>query len=464
VAGIGFQLERLGHRGGIGGIANAAVSGAVISSGPWLLTIVAVLLLQHWTRVHMLADGAVIQTIIVYAFCGSVVIAAPLSMISVRLASDRLFASDGDSVPGILLVALTWATMPALVVGTMVFGGIAQLSPKVTFLATAFLTLLTHLTIAAPFLTATKRHGPILIGYVGGIAFSALLIALIGSKDITALLVMLCAGLGFTLLFVVAAIRREFPCAPSWPKDLDASVRRMMHVGLAGLTYSLAAWVDKWLLWWSPASAETVGALRLNAINDQASFLGLLTIIPALTLILIVSETRLERAFSSLMIRSTGTSKLGRIEEARRDVAQAIRENLRLLIAMQAVIAATCWVLGPEILRVLGADARGIFAFRLTVVGVIFHSVAIYSTIVLSYYDLFGRIVAIWSLFIAVSIAGTLASWDLGFASFGWGYMAGAVAGSALAIAFVAEATIRLIYLVFVGNNPAVVGEPRYWI
>jgi uncharacterized membrane protein len=202
----------------------------------------------------------------------------------------------------------------------------------------------------------------------------------------------------------------------------------------------------------------------LNAINDQASFLGLLTIIPALTLILIVSETRLERAFSSLMIRSTGTSKLGRIEEARRDVAQAIRENLRLLIAMQAVIAATCWVLGPEILRVLGADARGIFAFRLTVVGVIFHSVAIYSTIVLSYYDLFGRIVAIWSLFIAVSIAGTLASWDLGFASFGWGYMAGAVAGSALAIAFVAEATIRLIYLVFVGNNPAVVGEPRYWI
>jgi uncharacterized membrane protein len=331
-------------------------------------------------------------------------------------------------------------------------------------LATAFLTLLTHLSIAAPFLTATKRHRPILIGYVGGIAFSAILIALVGSKDITALLLMLCAGLGFTLLFVVAAIRREFPSAPSWPEDLNASVRRMIHVGLAGLTYSLAAWVDKWLLWWSPASAETVGALRLNAINDQASFLGLLTIIPALTLILIVSETRLERVFASLMIRCTGTSKLGRIEDARRDVAQAIREDLRLLIVMQAVIAATCWVLAPEILRVLGSDARGIFAFRLTVVGVIFHAIAIYSTIVLSYYDLFGRIVAIWSVFIGVSIAGTLASWDLGFASFGWGYMAGAVAGSALAIGFVAEATIRLIYLVFVGNNPAVVGESRYWI
>jgi uncharacterized membrane protein len=217
-------------------------------------------------------------------------------------------------------------------------------------------------------------------------------------------------------------------------------------------------------LWWSPGSAETVGALRLNAINDQASFLGLLTIIPALTLILIVSETRLDRIFSSLMIRCTGTSKFGRIEDARRDVAEAIRNDLRLLIVMQAVIAATCWVLAPEIFRVLGLDARGIFAFRLTAVGVVFHSVAIYSTIVLAYYDLFGRIVAIWSLFIGVSILGTLASWDLGFASFGWGYMAGAVAASALAIAFISEATIRLIYLVFVGNNPAVVGERRYWI
>lgn len=464
MAGIGFQLERIGRAGGVGGIASAAVHGIVISSGPWLLTIVAVLLLQHWTNTHMMADGAVIQTIIVYAFCASVVISAPLSMVSVRLASDRLFASDGEAVPGILLVSLTLATAPALLAGSIVFGSIAGLPPRVTFLATAVLTLLTHIAIAGPFLTATRKHRPILMAYLGGVGLSALLIVLLGSTEISALLTTLCAGLAFTLLFLVSAIRHEFSSPPSWPEHLGAKVRHLAHVGFAGLTYALAAWVDKWLLWWAPASAETVGGLRLNAINDQASFLGLLTIIPALTLILIVSETRLERTFANLMIRCTGTSKLDRIEDGRRDLARTIGYDLRLLVAVQTVLAATCWVLAPEIFRVVGLDARGIFAFRLTTVGVIFHSVAIYSTIVLSYYDLFGRIVAVWSLFIGVSVLATLASWDLGFASFGWGYLAGAVAAAALAIALLSEATIRLIYLLFVGNNPAVVGEVRYWI
>jgi uncharacterized membrane protein len=271
-------------------------------------------------------------------------------------------------------------------------------------------------------------------------------------------------GLAFTLFFLIAVVRHEFPSPALWPQNLGSDLRHLAHVGFAGLAYALAAWVDKWLLWWAPASAETVGGLRLNSINDQASFLGLLTIIPALTLILIVSETRLERKFGSLMIRCTRTSKLNRIEDARRDLARTIRSDLRLLVVLQTVLAATCWVLAPEIFRLVGLDARGIFAFRLTCVGVIFHSVAIYSTIVLSYYDLFGRILAVWSLFILVSAFGTLSSWDMGFASFGWGYLSGAVAAAALAVALTSEATVRLIYLLFVGNNPAAVGEKRYWV
>lgn len=37
--------------------------------------------------------------------------------------------------------------------------------------------------------------------------------------------------------------------------------------------------------------------------------------------------------------------------------------------------------------------------------------------------------------------------------------MAGAVIGASTGLALVAEATVNLTYLVFVGNNPAVVGR-----
>lgn len=458
MAGIGFQLERLARDGGVGGIASAAVYGTVVSSGPWLLTVGAVLLLQRWT-----GGMTVIQTILIYAFSASAVIAAPLSIISVRMASDRLFAADRDAVPGVLLAAISLAVVPALLAGNIMFGMIGAQPATVTFLATAIVVLLAQVSIAAPFLTATKRHQPILIGYLAGVGGATLIIRLFDLHDPTALLASIAGGLAVALLLLTATICAEFPASPTWPANWSKDVRRLTPVGFAGLASALAAWIDKWLLWWSPASVGTIGGLRLNSINDQSSFLGLLTIIPGLALMLIVSETRLETSFSNLMARCTGTSKLARIEEGRRDVARTILRDLRLLVLVQAVLAGICWVLAPEIVRLIGFDARGIFAFRLTVVGVIFHVVTIYATTVLSYYDLFGRILAIWTTFVAVSAVATLASWDLGFASFGYGYLAGALAAASLALALLADATIHLTYLLFVGNNPAVVGDLGYW-
>lgn len=465
MAGIGFQLEQMGREGGLGGIASAAIHGAVISSGPWLLTVCAVFMLQRWTGSHMAsADHVVVQTIFVYAFSASVVIAAPLSMIATRIASDRMYAADRDAVPSVLLAALTWATVPALLAGNLIFGMAAALPPEMMFLATAILTLLTHIWIAGPFLTATKRHRPILAAYLAGMVAAALPIFLLGSLGPVALLAIIAGALTITVSLLVATIKGEFPTPPSWPRNGIEDIRRVTHLGLAGLANALALWIDKWLLWWGPDSVATIGVLRLNPINDQASFLGLLTLVPGLTLMLIVSETRFENAFSKLMDRCIGTSSRSHIEEGRREVAQTILRDLRLLIVAQAVLAAVCWVLAPEIFRSLGIDARGIFAFRLTVLGVIFHLVVIHATIVLSYYDLFGRILAIWLLFVAASAIGTLACWNMGFASFGWGYLAGAVAAASLALALVADATMHLTYLLFVSNNPAVVGDVRYWI
>ena len=53
--------------------------------------------------------------------------------------------------------------------------------------------------------------------------------------------------------------------------------------------------------------------------------------------------------------------------------------------------------------ELIGADPRGIFAFRHTSAGAVFHLVAIGATVVLSYYDLFARVVLIWVSFALAS-------------------------------------------------------------
>jgi hypothetical protein len=81
----------------------------------------------------------------------------------------------------------------------------------------------------------------------------------------------------------------------------------------------------------------------------------------------------------------------------------------------------------------------------------------------LSYYDPFGRILAVWGVFLIVSASATFVYGGAGIAGFGFGYLTGAVAAASVAVALVVEATTQLTYLLFVGNNPAVVDQGRLW-
>ncbi|WP_150291410.1 exopolysaccharide Pel transporter PelG [Sphingobium estronivorans] len=464
MAGIGFRLDRIAREDGLGGIASAAFHGAVVSSGPWLMTAFAIFLLQGWTRsVMQPADHAIVQASLVYAFGVSTVITAPLAMIATRMASDRFYLGERNAIPPILMAALVFATIAAQIAGNMLFGFAAAMRPDLFLLATAILTLFAQIWIASPFLHATWRHRPIFLAYVSGIAMTAVALFLIRPTAPEAVLAAIAAGLIVTLALLIAAIREDFPGSAVWRLKSIGRMPGMIVLGAAGLANALAIWIDKWLLWWAPGSVQAVGALRVNPINDQASFLGLLTMIPGLTLILVTTETRFDRVFADLMAQCMGTANRHRIEKARRKVGRTIRLDLRLLMVEQAILACFCWVLAPEIIRLLDLNARAIFGFRLTALGVVFHLVAIQMSIILSYYDLSGRIVAVWGSFMIASAIGTLLLRDAGFAGFGFGYLAGAVTGASLAVALVMQATGNLTYLLFVGNNPAVVGNARFW-
>lgn len=464
MAGIGFQLVKMAREGGVGGIVGAALHGALISAGPWLITAVAMILLQHWAPAMVGAGAAdMVRTVLIYAFSLSALVAGPIAVLATRLAADRLFARDSAGVPGILVLALAAGGSIALLLGAWVFGGLAALSLPRAALASLLLAWLTQIWIASPLLTALRRYRAVPVAYLIGIGTAAALLALLSEPGGTLILGGVTAGAGVTLAAILIILRRYFRDHPALPPRDLIGVRLAGIVAAAGLAGAVAIWIDKWLLWAGPGSIVALGALRLNPINDAGSFLGLLTLVPGLTLILIVSETRFDRAFGDLMARCTGTSTLARIEEARAELIATLLDGLRLMVLMQALVAALAWVLAVPLFELIGADPRGIFAFRHSAAGTVFHIVAIGATIVLSYYDLFARVVLILASFALASALAVWLQWDAGSAAFGWGYMAGAVVGASVGLALVADATIRLVYLLFVGNNPAVVGREGRW-
>jgi uncharacterized membrane protein len=346
-----------------------------------------------------------------------------------------------------------------VMLGALIFGVLAGLPLVQALMATIALTWLTQIWIAAPLLTALRRYHSVSLAYLAGIGAAAGLLLMLPRPDTTVVLTVIAGAIGLTLVAIMVLIRRRFADVPVPPRFDTITPSLAAIVAAAGVAGVAAIWIDKWLLWFGPGSQRTLGLLRLNPINDQGSFLGLLTLIPGLTLLLIFVETRFDRSFGDMIARSTGTSTLHRIEEARTEVVATMIDGLRALVLVQALVAALAWVFAVPLFDLIGADARAVFAFRQTSVGAIFHVIAIAATVVLAYYDLFGRILLTWAAFAIGSAVATLLQWQAGFAAFGWGYMAGAVVGASVGLAQVAEATVNLTYLIFVGNNPAVVGR-----
>ncbi|MCE7796311.1 exopolysaccharide Pel transporter PelG [Sphingobium sufflavum] len=460
MAGIGFQLAKMAGKGGFGGIVGAAAYGAMVSAGPWLVTVVATLALARWMPGRVAAaDIGAVQTVLIYGFSLSALSAAPGSLLTVRLVSDRLYAGQEERVPGLVIAALLAGGVLAFALGAVMFGFLAGLSFRDALLATLLLTWLTQIWIVSPLLTAIHHYRLVTLSYVAGAGTAALLIG----HALTSILIALAAGAVTTLILLLFALRHHFRAAP----HLDAADRpepkQALLLVLAGCAAAGAMWVDKIMLWQGPGSVATLGALRLNPVNDYGSFLGILTIIPGLTLILIATETRFDRAFGDLLARCTGTSTMERIEQARREILAVILRDFRLLLVVQSLFAALSWVFAVPLFDALGGDTAGIFAFRHTAAGVLFHLIAIQMTVILSYYDLFGRILLVWGSFVIASIAAVWLQWDLGVAAFGRGYMTGALAAAAVGFATVLHSTSQLTYLLFIGNNPAIIGARGRW-
>jgi uncharacterized membrane protein len=465
MAGIGFQLARVARDGGVGGIAGAAIHGAVISAGPWLMTAAGMALLERWAATRLsVAEGNIVQTVLIYAFSLSALAAAPIGIVATRMVADRLFARDAAGIPGILLAALVAGGAIGLAVGALTFGVLAGLPIGPAIAAAITLAWLTQIWIAAPMLTALNRYRAVPAAYLAGIGAAALALMLVPQATLLPVLGIIAGGAGVTLAAIAVLLRRQFVGTAVLPARDAIPTRLATIIALAGVAGVAAIWIDKWILWFAPDSLRAVGWLRLNPINDEGSFLGLLTIVPGLTLLLIVTETRFDRTFGSMLARCTGTSTMERIEDARAEVVATMLNSLRLLVLVQTLVAALAWVLAAPLFDAIGADPHAIFAFRQTSAGAVFHLVAIAATVVLAYYDLFGRILLTWATFAIGSALATLYQWDAGFAAFGWGYMAGAVVGASVGIALVAEASVNLTYLLFVGNNPAVVGHGGRWL
>ena len=453
MAGIGFELRRLSHSQTYLGLLRAYAYAGIVSSGPWVLSIAAILMLG------MLSIGLVIPSVQITRFQVSVTWLIALSLIYTggfqliytRYVADRLFDRRPEYVvpnlTGAMLVLLLPASALVSIVMLVWFPGTSAAYRLLMIIGFVLLCMVWVLTVL---LSGLKQFRAVLLIYFLGYS-SVLLVALwwrpFGMEGLLGGFVI---GQLVLVLGMARLIWKEYPPVRLVDLDFFRHQRTRLWLIPAGILFNAAVWIDKFIFWLSPDTGNRViGVLYSSVIYDTPTFLAYLTIVPGMAVFLFRMEVDFVRAYDRYftLVRSGGT--LAAIEEQRRAMVIAARHGIRDILGTQGLTLLVLIAFARTILPALGISLLYSGQLAIISVGVMLQLMVMAALNILFYLDDLRETVAITAVMLVANAACSWASIALGPYYYGYGFACGMLIAVVVALPLVNRRLARLNYETF---------------
>ena len=359
MAGIGFELRRMLRRNTLVSLVQAYTYAGVIGSGPWVFSIVGILLIGIFSASVVIPSTLVtqFQTSVTYLVAGSLILTGLVQLAFTRFVSDRLFEKQRDRIlpnlHGLLLVVMLAASAIGTLALFVVLPGEGLLY---RMLMLAGFVVMCGVWVLTILLSGMKRYK--LIVALFALAYLLIVAAalLLRPWGLEGLLAGFVIGNYVLLAGMWVLIVREFN-----PEGrliaFDFLRRELLYPSLmvVGLLYNLGIWADKFMFWYFPPTSDAIiGHLRASLIYDLPVFLAYLSIIPGMAVFLVRIETDFVEFYDKFYdaVRSGGS--LEYIESMRDEMVYSIQQGLSEIAKIQTLAVLITLVAGPAILSALG--------------------------------------------------------------------------------------------------------------
>ncbi|MBN3820992.1 exopolysaccharide Pel transporter PelG [Paraburkholderia sp. Se-20369] len=355
---IGIKLRRLARHNSLLGIMRAYAYAGLVGAGPWIWSIVGILLVGLLGASPLLPNAIVsdFQVSTTYLIAASLIITGPMQLALTRFTSDRLYDKQLDAIvpnfTGALLVITAGATAFGLFASSFAFH--AQSTLYCALMVTGFV-LLCDIWIASVFLAGLKQYSGILRAFFVGYAVTT--VAAVGLKrfGLEGLLYGFVLGQTLLLLLLLSRVYGGFPATRVISFDLFRRANRYPVLMLIGLLYNVGIWIDKIMFWYSPASGQAVvGPLHASVIYDIPIFLAYLAITPGMAVFLLRVETEFARHYGAFNTAIREGGSLQQIEYAHDAMAQSLRSALFDIVKVQTLTVLVVLATGPLLLDAMG--------------------------------------------------------------------------------------------------------------
>lgn len=409
MAGIGFELQKALDRKTYTSYLQAYLTAMAYSSGPWISTLVGLLLITAGTR-HRLGVDRVNQftSILVYIYALSLLTSGPIQLSLTRYVADRLFEEDRDGVlAGVLHSLLLSGTFAG--VAWVAFGLWAGLSSDLLMASTFLCVIVTCVWIVMAYITSLKRYRSIVTIFGLGTALSVVLAVGLGRDaglGVTGLLLGFGLGHAAILAGMASITTQEYNYEP---RSLWQFLKHMAEVRglvLVGLLMNTALWVDKFLVWFLVGESILPG-FKAAWQYDIPAYLAYLSVLPSQALFLIKVETRFDtkyQRFLRAILESPGEVVVRR----KREMSLALREGLSQLFKFQGVITLVLILLVPDLMKSLKLHALDVKLVRGMMVGAYCHFGLLHVLVFMMYLDRRRDMIQILAMFLFLVFGGTL--------------------------------------------------------
>ena len=426
MAGIGFELRRLLKRENLLGLIQAYGYAGVISSGPWVLSIIGILVIGILSYTVVLPDFRIVQfqVTVTYIIALSLILTGAFQLSFTRFSADRLFEHRRDIIlTNFNAVALAVTVLSGLVgVAAIVF-----LFPEQTLLfrlmAVAGFVIMSNIWIATIFLSGMKHYREIVWLYFVGYSLTVIAALALRGIGLEGLLIGFVIGHAALLLGMMSLILRNYSADKFMSFEFFNG--KMVYPSLMwiGLFYNLGVWVDKFMFWYVPATSQPViGPFRASLIYDLPVFLAYLSIIPGMAIFLVRLETDFVEFYDAFYnaVRSGGS--LESIEEFRNGMVETVKLGVYEIVKIQTIAVLVLIVVGKSLLEWLGISTLYLSLLYVDVVAAGLQVVFLGILNVFFYLDKRRIVLFLTAAFVVLNFVFTAVTIKLGPAFYGYGF------------------------------------------
>ena len=453
MAGIGFELRRILKRDSYLNLFQAYGLAGIISSGPWVLSILGVMLIGIITVSLRVSNTEVVQFLVsvTYLMAVSLVLSGLFQHVFTRWVADRLYANRPDLIlPN--LMGLIWVTSLlslGLGLGAMVLF-FADTSVMYRLLMLANFVVLCNLWPVTIFLSSMKSYQRIVLVFAAGYTTAVAAATLLSPFGVEGLLAGLLLGHSLLFFSFFYTIIRQYPSNKFIGFDFARHRQIFPALILTGLMFNAAIWADKFIFWFHPDTSQAIIAeLRASVIYDLPIFLAYLSIIPGMAVFLVRMETDFAEAYDNFYTAVREGDTLERINQFRDRMVLVARNGIYEIFKVQGLTIIVLFLWSGEILRAIGMSPLYLHLFHINLIGVTTQLLLLAIQNVLFYLDARGINITLCALFFFGNIVFTFTTIQLGPAFYGYGFASATLVSALTGLWLLSRKFDRLEYETF---------------